>query len=459
MAFRDNPYDPEIRLQSGCSCGVHANQIQHDLAKPAEALAGDQEVLVNGTVESAVMRALFPNDAMRRGFLKTVGAATALAAVSSIFPMRAAQAMANETNGPIEKKDLNVGFVPLTCATPLIMAEVLGYYRKQGLNVSLKKTASWAVVRDKVLDKELDASQMLVVQPLASRVGIGGQIQKLSGASIQNINGSAITMHLRHKDKKDPRQWKGMTLGIPFEFSMQALLLRYFLAENGLDPDKDVKLRVLPPADFVANMRSGNLDGGLFGEPFNQRVVYEEAGYIHTLSKDIWDGHPCCAFTVSDEFVKTNPNTFAALFKAVIGATEFVHDPGNRAQMVTAIAPANYLNQPIPVLEQVMTGRYADGLGNIKSAPGRIDFDPFPWDSMGVWILTQLKRWGYVKEEIDYRKISEEVFNATDARKKMLAMGFDAPAVNYKSHSIMGKNFDSSRPEAYLKSFAPFKNS
>jgi len=457
MALRDDPYDPEIRLHGGCHCGRHSNQMQHDLANPHEALTHDQEALVNGTVESAVMRALFPDDGRRRGFLRTVGTATALAAVSALFPMRAAQALANDDNGPIEKKYLNVGFVPLTCATPLIVAEVLGYYREQGLNVSLKKISSWAVVRDKVINKELDASQMLVVQPIAARVGIGGQVQPLTGASIQNVNGSAITLHLRHKDKKDPRQWKGMTLGIPFEFSMQALLLRYFLAENGLDPDKDVKLRTLPPADFVANMKSGNLDGGLFGEPFNQRVVYEEAGYIHTLSKDIWDGHPCCTFTVSDEFVKTNPNTFAALFKAVIGATEFVHDPKNRAQMINAIAPANYLNQPIPVLEQVMTGRYADGLGNIQSAPGRIDFDPFPWNSMGVWILTQLKRWGYVKEDIDYRKISEAVLNATDARKEMASIGYAAPPANYENHTIMGKNFDPFKAQAYVNSFARFK--
>ena len=106
------------------------------------------------------------------------------------------------------------------------------------------------------------------------------------------------------------------------------------------------------------------------------------------------------------------------------------------------------------MIEQVLTGTFADGLGNVQRVPDRIDFDPFPWHSMGVWILTQMKRWGYINGEIDYKAIAEQVYLASDARKVMNDLGYDAPDVTYKSHTIMGKTFDPDQPEAYVDSFA-----
>jgi nitrate/nitrite transport system substrate-binding protein len=90
------------------------------------------------------------------------------------------------------------------------------------------------------------------------------------------------------------------------------------------------------------------------------------------------------------------PNTYGALLKSIIDATQYASAAENRKEIATAIAPTNYLNQPVTVIEQVLTGTHADGLGNVQRVPDRIDFDPFPWHSMGVWILTQMKRWGYI---------------------------------------------------------------
>lgn len=444
MSGFDDPFDPNIQLSDkGCSCGRHASQTEHQQ---------DEDARINRVVESTLMRALFPHDQTRRNFIRAVGAGTALAAVSAFFPLSAAKALAAD-RAPPEKTDLKIGFVPITCATPIIMAGPMGFYSREGLNVSLLKTAGWAVVRDKVLNKEYDASHMLSPMPLAISLGLGSQAQPVSVAAIENINGQAITLHVKHKDKLDPKQWKGFKFGLPFDYSIHNLLLRYFLAEHGLDPDQDVELRIMPPPDMVANLRAGNIDGFLGPEPFNQRAVFEEVGFIHTLSRDIWDGHPCCAFGVSGEFVKSQPNTFAALFRAIASATDYAHKPENRADIIKAIAPANYLNQPIPVLEQVMTGRFADGLGKVRNVPDRVDFDPFPWPSMAVWMLTQLKRWGYLKGEVNYRQVAESVFLATDARKRLKEMGLPAPAGDYAKYTIMGKVFDPAKPEQYLKSF------
>jgi nitrate/nitrite transport system substrate-binding protein len=405
-------------------------------------------------VDNAILRSVFPRGTTRRQLLQSVGAGAVMSSLSNFFPLAAAKAVALESTGPLEKKELTLGFVPITCATPIIMADPMGFYAREGLKVSLAKTAGWALIRDKLLNREFDAAHMLSPMPLAITLGIGSRQDPTYVAAIENINGQAITLHGKHKEKRDPKLWKGMKFAVPFDYSMHNLLLRYYAAEHGLDPDRDIEIRVVPPPEMVANLRAGNIDGYLGPEPFNQRAVYEEVGFIHLLSKEIWDGHPCCAFGVREDFIKQNPNTFAALFRAIARATVFAHKEENRNQIAQAIAPLNYLNQPVPVLEQVLTGRFADGLGKVRYVPGRADFDPFPWHSMAVWILTQLKRWGYLKGSIDFRQVAEKVFLATDARKRMADIGIAAPKENYTRHVIMGKTFDPSRPDEYLSSFA-----
>ena len=453
MSAFKNPFDPSVRLGAGCDCGRHRSQAEHEADREDLPAGASEEALNRRVIESAAMRALFPEDATRRRFISAVGASTAFAAISSFFPFGALEAMAQDKKPP-EKKDLKIGFIAITCATPLIMADPLGFYRGEGLNVQLMKTAGWALIRDKMLNKEHDASHFLSPMPLAISMGLGSVAQPMRVATIQNTNGQAITLHAKHKDKRDPKQWKGFKFAVPFEYSMHNFLLRYYVAEHGLNPDTDIQIRVTPPPEMVANLRAGNIDGFLGPDPFNQRAVYDEVGFIHLLSKEIWDGHPCCAFGVPETMIKEQPNTFTALYRAVLTAAKMARDPKNRPLIAKVIAPANYLNQPETVIEQVLTGKFADGLGNVKNVPDRADFDPFPWQSMAVWMLTQMKRWGYVKGDLNYKAIAEQVFLATDARKRMAELEMKAPAANYAKFKVMGREFDPAQPEKYLGSFA-----
>jgi len=266
--------------------------------------------------------------------------------------------------------------------------------------------------------------------------------------------GQAITLHIKHKDVQGPQDMKGFRFCVPFDYSMHNYLLRYYLAEGGLHPDKDVQIRVVPPPEMVANLKAGNVDGYLAPDPFNQRAVYENAGFIFLLSKEIWDGHPCCAFAISQAFATTYPNTFLALFKAIVDATHFASQADNRKAIAEAIAPKNYLNQPVTVLEQVLTGMYADGLGNIKEAPDRINFDPFPWHSMAVWILTQMKRWKHIDSDVDYKQVAEQVYMAAECDKISRDLGYPGHERTYATHTILGKVFDPHYAAAYAKSFA-----
>lgn len=455
MSTFDNPFDAEQKLSSkGCACGQHRSQDEHNRAAlqfRCEDIESE-DTRYEGVVASAVVRAMFPQDASRRAFLKAVGASTALAAISQFFPIKTASEVFAQTGAP-EKKDLKVGFIPITCATPIIMASPLGFYAKQGLNVEVVKTAGWAVIRDKTMNKEYDAAHMLAPMPLAISMGLGAQPVPFTVPAIENINGQGITLAVKHKDKRNPKDWKGFKLAVPFDYSMHNYLLRYYLAEHGINPDTDIQIRSVPPPEMVANLRADNIDGFLAPDNICQRAIYDGVGFMHILSKDIWDGHPCCSFAASREFITQAPNSFAALTRAIVDATAYASKAENRKQIAEAIAPANYINAPVTVLEQVLTGTYADGLGGIKTDPKRVDFDPFPWQSFAVWMLTQMKRWGQIKGDVDYKAIAEQVYLATDTAKVMTEMGLKPPSNAYKSFSVMGKSFDPTKPEEYVASF------
>jgi nitrate/nitrite transport system substrate-binding protein len=102
---------------------------------------------------------------------------------------------------------------------------------------------------------------------------------------------------------------------------------------------------------------------------------------------------------------------------------------------------------------QVMTGKYDDGLGTRHDVPDRILFDPVPWHSQAIWMLTQMKRWGYVKNDVNFQHIADQVFLLTDAKKQMAQAGWRAPEGTMRSHRIMGKAFDANKPDEYLRSF------
>jgi nitrate/nitrite transport system substrate-binding protein len=461
MARHFDPYDPDRPLQMRCTCGRHANAAAHDRAQAQAAAVdtlrqrsetADFEAYSQEFIEAALVKSLFPQDALRRRFIRAVGQHTAMAAIASVLPLSSLQAMAQD-KAPLEKKDLKIGFIPITCATPLIMAQPLGFYAKQGLSVQVIKTAGWALIRDKMINKEYDATHFLSPMPLAISMGVGSNAVPMNVATIQNTNGQAITLHVKHKDKRDPKTWKGFKFAVPFEYSMHNFLLRYYVAEAGLDPDRDIQIRVVPPPEMVANLRAGNIDGYLGPDPFNQRAVFEEVGFLHLLTRDLWNGHPCCAFGTSTEFIQQNPNTFAALYRAVLTSAAMARKPENRALIAKVIAPQAYLNQPETVVEQVLTGKFADGLGNVRTVPDRADFDPIPYQSMAVWMLTQMKRWGYIKGDVNYKQIAEKVFLLTDAKRLMKAMDQKVPDAAYPGFTVMGKAFDAARPEDYLNSF------
>ena len=267
-----NPYDENNTLihSSSCRCdscaaeshakeGLTDQARQQILLQQAERMAETQgseplnpptpkeemnsEAMLDRAIESAIVRGVFGHNEMnRRQFLGLVGGGTLAAILGSMIPMDKVKAAVKESTGQLEKTKLKVGFVPITCATPIIMAHPMGFYSKYGLDVDVIKTAGWAVARDKSLNGEYEASHMLTPMPLAMTLGAGSTAEPYIMPAVENINGQAIVLHNQHKDKRDPKQWKGFKFGVPFDYSMHNFLLRYYVAEHGIDPDQDYPL-------------------------------------------------------------------------------------------------------------------------------------------------------------------------------------------------------------------------
>ncbi|NJN86834.1 MAG: ABC transporter substrate-binding protein [Leptolyngbyaceae cyanobacterium SL_7_1] len=396
-------------------------------------------------------------DFSRREFLKRVAVAGALVAMASCT-QEASQSGDTETTADaaapvnLEKTDLKIGFIPITCATPIVMSEPLGFYTKHGLNVSVVKMPNWAAVRDSAIAGELDAYHMLSPMPIAMTMGLGSTAFPVKLASIENINGQAITVALKHKDTvQGPADFRGFKIGVPFPFSMHNLLLRYYLATGGLDPDTDVQIFPVPPPDSVAKMTAGEIDAMLMPDPFNQRAVYEKVGFIHLLTKELWDGHPCCAFAAGQSWIDTNPNTFRAVNKAIIDAAGYANDPANRVEIANALIERKYLNQPLPVVEAVLTGNFEDGLGNTQNVPDRIGFDPYPWKSFAKWISSQLVRWELMPtDKANYEQIAQDIFLTDLSAELQTELGQTPPSDPERMETLKFDSFDPADPAAYV---------
>jgi len=441
-------------ILSGCNCGQHLNQELHDQAMQG---LNSSEKIYGEYVQEALLHAIIPESKQRRALLQTVGIGALIGALSEVFPINAAIAMAADSKRTPEKKNVNIGFLPITCSTPILLGEILGLYGKQGLNVKLSKAAGWPVLKDKTVGGEFDASHMLAPMALGSRLGLGGTTTALVTPLLENLNGSSLVLAAKHKQNRDPKNWKGLKFAVPSDLSVQNLLLREFLLKNGINPESDVQIKPMAPPEMMSSLKSNTIDGFMGAEPFGQRAVHDGIGFIHLLSAELWDGHPCCVFTMNERILRDAPNTFAALFRCIIEATRYTDKAENWPSVISALSAPEYLNQPSTVIEQVLTGKYADGLSNNKVFQRRVVFEPFPFQSMAVWILAELKRWGYVKKDVNYAQISESVFLASEARNYMLELGLRPGKQNSRKHMIMGKEFDSENLQKYLEQLPQIK--
>src|SRR5437660_2693846 len=292
----------------------------------------------------------------RRDFVKLAGKSLSLSALFAGLPPGWAGGVSADDSP--EVSHLRFGIIALTDNSPIVIAHEKGLFKKYGIESTVSKGANWAAIRDSLSSGDLQATHMLLGMPIASTMGLLGSPKKpMLIPWLLNRNGQAISLKREWKGKvaSDPKALKpmvdkGKSLGEPLTFAItlppgtQAMWTRYYLGAGGINPDKDVALITIPPAQMVANMKIGKMDGFCVGEPWNARAIADKIGFTSVTTQDIWKDHPekVCAFLA--EFADKNPKTVKAILKGLHDASVWLDDPANRPEQCTIVGKANYIN-------------------------------------------------------------------------------------------------------------------
>jgi len=393
----------------------------------------------------------------------------AAASAVGLDPALRAAVWAQGSDKP-EKEEVKVGFIPLTDCASVVMASVLGIDRKYGVKIVPSKEASWAGVRDKLVNGELDFAHVLYGLVYGVHLGIGGPKKDMAVLMTLNNNGQAITLSkkLAEKGAVDGASLarvmaanKGeYTFAQTFPTGTHAMWLYYWLAASGVDPLKDAKVITVPPPQMVANMRVGNMDGYCVGEPWGQRAIMDGIGITAVTTQDIWKDHPEKVLGTTGDFARKYPHTARAVTSAILEAGKWI-DTGlqNKNRMAETIADKSYVNTSVDAINQRILGRYTNGLGKNWDDPNYMKFFNdgavnFPYLSDGMWFLTQHKRWGLLKDHPDYLQVATQI-NRIDIYKEAAAATKTAVPKDpmRTSRLIDGVVWDGRNPRQYADSF------
>ncbi|EWC40292.1 CmpA/NrtA family ABC transporter substrate-binding protein [Stutzerimonas stutzeri] len=370
-----------------------------------------------------------------------------------------------------EKSSVNLGFLPLTDAASLIVAATQGFAQPFGLTLNLHRQNSWSGLRDKLTGGELDAAHGLYGLIYAMHLGIGGSpavdMAVLMGLA-QNGQSISLSAPLKAAGVTDPETLRNsvrhsgarLTLAHTFPTGTHALWLYYWLAAHGIHPLNDVRTLVLPPSQMVAHLRAGRIDGFCAGEPWGAQAIAEGVGFTLATSQSIWPDHPEKVLGCTRAFVEQYPNTARALVMAVLEASRFIdQSQENRRGTAQLIAGRDYVDAPLAAIEERFLGRYHDGLGQTWDDTHPLRFfgegaANMPYLSDGLWFMTQLRRWGLLREDPDYQKVAGQVQQTDLYRQAADALGIAVPVSPMRSATFMdGRVWDGSDPAAYARSF------
>ncbi len=366
---------------------------------------------------------------------------------------------------------VRVGFLPLADCASLVMASELGLDRKHGIELVLSRQASWAQVRDKLLDGRLDMAHALYGLVYGVQLGIGGLQRDMAVLMTLNRNGQGLNLSRRLAARgatdlaslaalmrKEPREY---VFAQTYPTGTHAMWLHYWLASAGIHPLRDVKSCVVPPPQMVGAARRGQMDGYSVGEPWSQLGVSQGVSVLAATSQDVWPDHPEKVLASTAQFADCHPHTCRKLTMALLEASRWIDSSDeNRRLAAASIAGKAYVDCPPEALTERMLGQYDNGLGRRWQDGHRLAFHAdgavnYPYLSDGMWFMTQHKRWGMLSEHPDYLAVAQRVQRTAIYRDAATQLGVALPPSDMRSSRLIdGAVWDGSNPAAYADHFS-----
>ncbi|PSJ42083.1 CmpA/NrtA family ABC transporter substrate-binding protein [Allosphingosinicella deserti] len=392
-------------------------------------------------------------------------------------------------------------FVPLTDSAILIAAHRLGFAAEAGIDLTLMRERSWATVRDRLLYGQVQVAHLLAPLALAVTLGIGHPAVALAAPFKLGMNGNALTLSSELAAALDPvarnrvddpvatahdlaaaigLHRRKPILGIVHRYSSHALTLRYWLGFAGIDPDRDLQLRVLPPSAMVEALAAGEIDGFIAGEPWSSVAVEEGLGEIVAFTSNIWGRSVEKVLAMREDWAEANPDTVDRLLRALDRAAAWCEDPANAAELAAMLSDPEVIGEPAHLIERALAGRMALSRGGeIVDSPDFLmlhrEAANFPWRSQALWIYSQFVRWKFVAPNPAAEARAARLFRSDIYRRALAGGATPLPGASLKVEGALavptgagsdrgtltlgpdrffdGRIFDPVDIEAYLRSF------
>ena len=422
----------------------------------------------------------------RRDFLKYSIAAVGGAALLSGLPggLRSA-AWAAGTDG-LETTQAKLGFIALTDAAPLFVADEKGFFAKHGMTgVEVLKQSSWGTTRDNLVlgsaRNGIDGAHILTPMPylistgamtanniptpmyILARLNLGGQCISV-GQEYMDLQLGVDSQPFKAALEAKKASGRAVNAAMTFPGGTHDLWIRYWLAAGGIDPNSDISTIVVPPAQMVANMKVGSMDTFCVCEPWNEQLINQKIGYTALTTSELWQNHPEKAFGMRADWVDANPNSTQALLMAVMEAQMYCEDPANREEVAQICAKRRWINAPFNDVVERMKGNFDYGNGRVvENSPHQMrywkDNASYPFKSHDKWFLTEDIRWGYLPADLDMDALvdsvnREDLWRAAAARLGVPAEQIPTSTSRGIETFFDGKVFDPQNPQAYLDSLS-----
>lgn len=358
---------------------------------------------------------------------------------------------------------LKIAFLPLTDAAVLVAAHERGFAEEEGLALDLIRTTSWATLRDRLVYGQVQAAQMLAPLAVAVALGLSQQPAALAAPYKLGVNGNMLVMASDFAKALEPDVasrladplgtahdfaaaiglWRRKpVIGVVHRFSSHSLMLRYWLASAGVDPDRDVVLRVLPPSLTVEAMQAGEIDGFIAGEPWGSAAV--EAGLAETVAigERIWRRGVEKILAMRESWMDENPDTVDRLLRALARAAAWCDDRANHAALADLLCDPRYVDQPADLIGRALAGQIVARAGEAAIAsPDFMLFDreatSFPWRSQALWIYSQFVRWNMVDHDAAIAAKAGAVFRPDVYRRALANSNVAMPGASMKLEGAM----------------------
>ncbi len=342
--------------------------------------------------------------------------------------------------------DVKIAYSPLNDAALILVAEALGFFDSEGLNVTLSREANWSNIRDKLAYGLVDAAHILAPAPFAAALGLGPSMGRIIAPMALGANGNSVLVSraLKARLEGDSHTLTGsarllareverrrqagegrLVFAVPYTWSPHHFVLRHWVASAGLDPERQIQWVVLPPSRMADMVTSGVIDGFCSGSPWPQTAQLNGQGDILFNDPDYWTLKPEKVLGVRADWAENHEGGVFHLTRALLRAGQWASDPGNRADLIRILARRAYVNAPAAAIELALS----------QSGSGLI-LDPqtvtYPWISHAKWFLGQMVAWGWLTGEHDFDQLARHIYRPDLWREAAGSLGLSLPESDEK---------------------------